>query len=165
VRDLEILKGVEPRYDSCVIASTAEILMRTEAGESAGGFDAAEPSGYQGFLKTEDFSNRAPPNTVSTVQKGVGPFPSVLDYHEAYKTGRSTPLEVVEKLLPLVKRSKDGSVKGEGAGKHAVAFLSSKADIVRKAAEESSLRWKEGKQRGILDGVVIVSILSCQHLP
>lgn len=72
-------------------------------------------------------------------------FYSALHYHEAYITGRLTPIAVVEALLPLIRRD----IKGA----HSISFLSTKVDIVRKAAEASTARYKAGKPLSPLDGV------------
>ncbi|KAK4191879.1 amidase signature domain-containing protein [Podospora australis] len=74
-----------------------------------------------------------------------GRFHSVSDYHELYKSGLATPLDVVEALLPLITRGPDES-------KYARAFTQTKPDEVRRAAAESTARWKRGEQIGILDG-------------
>ena len=55
---------------------------------------------------------------------------------------------MVEKLLPLIRRD----IEGE----HSVAFLSVKAEVVRKAAEESTKRYKGGRWLSVLDGVPMV---------
>lgn len=93
---------------------------------------------YLSTLTSEDWAAKQHPKAV---------FHSAIDYHEAYKAGKLTPLAVVEALLPLVRRD----VKN--ATKHSVAFLSTKADIVRKAAEESTQRYKAGEPLSPLDGV------------
>lgn len=69
------------------------------------------------------------------------------DYHELYKSGKLTPTDVVESLLPLISR--DSNPPGE----HSVAFLESKVDIVRKAAAASTKRYVIGKPLSVLDGV------------
>ncbi|KAK4680779.1 hypothetical protein QC764_101810 [Podospora pseudoanserina] len=77
-----------------------------------------------------------------------GRFNSIADYHELYKSGQATPLDVVEALLPLIRRD-----VGDEESKYAVAFIESNVDEVLQHARESTERWKEGKQLGILDGV------------
>lgn len=74
---------------------------------------------------------------------------SVLDFHEAYKSGKLTPTAVVEALLPLVRRDVEAPTK------HSTAFLETRNDLVRKAAEESTLRYREGRPLGVLDGVPV----------
>lgn len=76
-------------------------------------------------------------------------FRSAIDYHEAYKAKVVTPLQVVETLLPLIRRDVEGA-------KHSVAFLSTKVALVRKAAEESTARYAAGKFLSVLDGVPTV---------
>lgn len=49
--------------------------------------------------------------------------------------------------MPLIRRDVKESTK------HSVAFLDTKVDLVRKAAEASTARYKAGKPRSPLDGV------------
>jgi hypothetical protein len=76
-------------------------------------------------------------------------FWSVRDFHEAYKSGRLTPIAVVNNLLPLIRR--DVSPRNP----HSTAFLSSQVDLITAAAEASTARWAAGKQLGVLDGVPV----------
>ncbi|PSN71629.1 glutamyl-tRNA amidotransferas-like protein subunit A [Corynespora cassiicola Philippines] len=76
-----------------------------------------------------------------------GRFYTVADFHDAYKSGAFTPTDVVEALLPLVRRDV------ESRAPHSTAFTESKAELVRAAGEASTKRWREGKPLGILDGV------------
>lgn len=73
------------------------------------------------------------------------------DYHEMYKAGEATPLQVVEALLPLITRGK------EPAGTYADAWVDShnRDHLVLEAAKASTTRWAAGKPLGILDGVPI----------
>lgn len=80
--------------------------------------------------------------------KGGNPrFYTIEDFHNAYKTGAFTPSDVAEALLPLARRD----IKPRSP--HSTSFTESRVDLVTKAAEASTLRWKEGKPLGILDGV------------
>lgn len=72
---------------------------------------------------------------------------TTVDFHEAYKSGRLTPTEVVEGLLPIIRRGVPDQ------SPHAIAFIDTKVDLVMQAAEASTQRWQEGKPLGILDGV------------
>lgn len=77
---------------------------------------------------------------------------SISDYHEHYKSGRLTPLDVVKALLPLTK---------PGADKTTTRYEDGWADnhgndeLVLEAAKESTARWAAGKPLSILDGVPI----------
>lgn len=71
------------------------------------------------------------------------------DYHTIYVSGKLTPSEVAEALLSLIRRDV------EPAGKHSIAFIDSKADIVRRAAEASTERYKQGKPLSCMDGVPV----------
>lgn len=76
-----------------------------------------------------------------------GRFYTTLDYHNAFKAGRITPTDVVEKLLPLIRR--DVTPRSP----HATAFVDVNPELMRKAAAASTKRWKEGKPLSVLDGV------------
>ncbi|KAF2751375.1 amidase signature enzyme [Sporormia fimetaria CBS 119925] len=80
-------------------------------------------------------------------KKREGGFYTIADFHDAYKRGSFTPVDVVIGLLPLIRR--DVSDRSP----HSTAFIDSKLDLVRQAAEKSAQRWKEGKPLGLLDGV------------
>ena len=71
------------------------------------------------------------------------------DYHQAYLSGEVTPRAVIDAILPLIRR--DVSPPGE----HRFAFISVQVDLVRKAADASTERYKQGKPLGPLDGVPI----------
>ncbi|KAL2136511.1 hypothetical protein VTI74DRAFT_3336 [Chaetomium olivicolor] len=77
----------------------------------------------------------------------AGRFYSAADYHELYKSGAVTPLQVVEALLPLIRRD----IKPQS--KYAVAFTQTHVEEVLAAAKASTERWAAGKPLGILDGV------------
>ena len=76
-----------------------------------------------------------------------GRFYSIADYHELYKSGEVTPLQVAEALLPLIRRDL------QPPSKYAVAWTQSNVDEVLAAAKASTERWAAGKPLGILDGV------------
>lgn len=84
---------------------------------------------------------RAPP------KDGQPRFYTIEDFHNAYKTGACTPSDVVEALLPIIRR--DISQRSP----HSTSFTETKVELVRRAAEASTRRWNSGKPLGILDGV------------
>lgn len=71
---------------------------------------------------------------------------TISDYHNAFLTGRLTPSDVVEALLPLIDESISPS------SKHAVAFLEVDAKSIRAAARASTQRYRDKKHLGVLDG-------------
>lgn len=77
----------------------------------------------------------------------AGRFYSVADYHGLYSRGEATPLQVVEALLPLIRR--DVSPRS----KYAVAWLQTDVEAVLAAARASTERWAAKEPLGILDGV------------
>ncbi|KAI9785941.1 MAG: hypothetical protein M1839_008207 [Geoglossum umbratile] len=125
LKDIKELDDYEPRYDPAVIP------LEDTSAPAPGSYTAPNPS-YK------------PP-----VEGSSGRYYSVSDFHALYKSGKVTPTEVVEALLPLIRRD----VSPPGA--HSIAFLESKVDLVRKAAEASTLRYKEGVPLGLLDGVPV----------
>lgn len=76
-------------------------------------------------------------------------FYTSADYHARYLSGELTPSEVIEALLPLIRRDTNPP------GKHSIAFLESQVDAIRAAAEASTQRYKSGKPLGPLDGVPV----------
>jgi hypothetical protein len=74
---------------------------------------------------------------------------SVAHYRALYLSSQLTPLTVVETILPLIQR--DLSPPGE----HSTAWIDIKVALVIKAAEESTLRYKEKRSLGPLDGIPV----------
>lgn len=72
---------------------------------------------------------------------------SVADYRALYLSGELTPLDVAHAILPLIRR--DTTPPGE----HSIAWFNVKANLVLKAAEASTQRYKEKRSLGPLDGV------------
>lgn len=77
----------------------------------------------------------------------AGRFYSVADYHQLYKSGDVTPLQVAAALLPLVRRDV------QPVSKYAVAWTQTNVDEVLAAAKASTERWAAGTPFGVLDGV------------
>lgn len=72
---------------------------------------------------------------------------SASDYRELYLSGELTPTAVANAILPLIRR--DTSPPGE----HSMAWFASRVDLILAAAEASTLRYKEKRPLGPLDGV------------
>lgn len=72
---------------------------------------------------------------------------SVSDYHDLYKSGRVTPLQVVETLLSLTT--------GEGQYSDAWADAHGAEKLALEAAKASTERWAAGTPIGVLDGVPV----------
>ena len=69
---------------------------------------------------------------------------SIADYHTAYRAGKVTPSTVARALLDLISTSD-----------HGVAFLTVRKQQALAEAEQSTVRYKEGKPLGVLDGVPV----------
>lgn len=68
-------------------------------------------------------------------------------YRSLYLSGELTPTDVAKAILPLIRRDV------EPKGQHHLYFFESKAQLVLKAAEESTQRYRENRSLGPLDGV------------
>ena len=91
---------------------------------------------------------QTPPPDLATKSDGQPlKYYSVAAYHQLYMSGELTPLAVVKAILPLIRR--DISPPGI----HSTAWFDSKIDIIFAAAKESTLRYKEKRPLGLLDGV------------
>lgn len=77
----------------------------------------------------------------------AGRFYSAADYHELYKSGKLTPLQVARALLPLISRGKNPPAKYEKA------WALTDEPMALAAAQESTTRYAAGKPLGVLDGV------------
>lgn len=76
-----------------------------------------------------------------------GSWASFADYHALYRTGKVTPLQVVEALLPVIDRTAAQPTE------YSTAWLDIHTDEVLAAARASTERWAAGKPLGVLDGV------------
>ena len=74
-------------------------------------------------------------------------FYSIIDYHALYLSGELTPTAVAKAILPLIRR--DTSPPGE----HSIAWWDSRVDLIFAAAEASTLRYRDKRPIGILDGI------------
>jgi hypothetical protein len=88
-----------------------------------------------------------PESVVEEEAPSEAPYYSVTDYRKLYLSGKVTPTDVAHALLPLIRR--DTSPEG----KHSTAWISMRVDLVLKTAEESTIRYREGRPLGPLDGV------------
>ncbi|PHH58509.1 hypothetical protein CDD81_5546 [Ophiocordyceps australis] len=77
---------------------------------------------------------------------------SIADYHELYKSGEVTPLQLLEALLPLTKPS-----EGTAGPPYHDAWVDwhGKEHLALEAARASTQRYAAGKPLSILDGVPV----------
>lgn len=119
------LTNIEPRYDPTIIPLP---ISRSEV----------EAGGQRVSLLGQ--------NGLTQAQKSLKLY-SVADYRAMYLSGELTPTDVVRAILPLIRRD------GSQPGKHSIAWRELQVDRILKAAEESTLRYKNGQPIGPLDGV------------
>ncbi|KAK1908244.1 hypothetical protein P3342_013564 [Pyrenophora teres f. teres] len=123
LRKLKEIDGVDIRYDPTVIP-------------------LAQPNDPAPANYTDASNLRAPPDSGAN-----GRFYSIKDFHDAYLSGALTPTDVVEHLLPLIRRDVPQRTP------YSTAFMDTKVDLVRAAAAASTQRYKLGQPLGVLDGV------------
>ncbi|KAF7553145.1 hypothetical protein G7Z17_g3858 [Cylindrodendrum hubeiense] len=75
------------------------------------------------------------------------PYYTVADYEALYLSGQATPTDVALALLPLIRRDVSP------AANHSAAWMSARVDLILKAAEDSTRRYRENRPLGPLDGV------------
>ncbi|KAI1111461.1 amidase signature domain-containing protein [Nemania sp. NC0429] len=130
----EYLENVEPRYDPTVIPLDDTEPEAAVSAEVPVSVDSASPT---------------PSPSISALIKSSPVRYTVANYRSLYTSGELTPLAVVSAVLPLIRR--DTSPPGE----HSTAWINVRVDLVTKAAEESTLRYKEGRPLGPLDGILV----------
>ena len=101
----------------------------------------ADPSASKG----EDTTPTS--NGVASSTKPSALYYSAADYRTLYLKGELTPTAVAEAILPLIRRDLSPP------GKHSIAFFDTRVDLVISAAKASTLRYKEKRSLGPLDGV------------
>jgi len=77
-------------------------------------------------------------------------FPTIADYHAAYRTGTLTPLDVAERFLTQWETS-------ERHERPLRAFISMRRDDILTQARASNERWKSGQPLGVFDGVPVAA--------
>lgn len=77
-------------------------------------------------------------------------YPSVADYHAAYRAGIVTPRDIAERFLARWEESEQSAVPLRG-------FISMRRDDILAQADASTARWKSGAPIGLFDGVPIAA--------
>lgn len=122
LRAAQELNDYEPRYDPTVVPSYSEDGEDPALGDYTSlekGVNGSDPTGHRHY--------------------------SIADYHEAFKSGRLTPISVASTIVDLVSQDL----------KYASIFIDIRKEHLLIAAEASTKRFKEGKPLGILDGVPV----------
>lgn len=145
------LETYEPLHDPTVVPLDHRLLF--PANGSANGNNGGVP-----FVNGNGYGATAhPPSTATSdsVPSPVTPskplsltsYYSASTYRNLYLTGELTPTDVAKAILPLIRRDI------EPKGQHYLYFFESKAELVLKAAEQSTQRYRESRSLGPLDGV------------
>ncbi|EFR04560.1 glutamyl-tRNA(Gln) amidotransferase subunit A [Nannizzia gypsea CBS 118893] len=123
------LEDYEPRVDPTVVP-TSELEDDEEQ---------LEEDGQKVFT--------AEPLLASTAVPPRAKYYSVQDYHDMYVSGELTPTAVAKAILPLIRRDT------KPPGEHSAAWFETRVDLVLAAAEASTLRYKQGRPLGLMDGI------------
>ncbi|NCN04762.1 MAG: amidase [Spirochaetales bacterium] len=88
--------------------------------------------------------------TIGTTQRPEksNPFPSVLDYAQAYAAGSLNPVEVAERVIHVLEKQNKGNPPLYG-------FISWKSANILAQAQESAKRIAEGRARSVFEGVPV----------
>ncbi|KAI0534441.1 amidase signature domain-containing protein [Xylaria digitata] len=128
----EFLENVEPRFDPTVIPL------------DDANSESTVPTGTPALTNTV-----SPSLSIAKLIESAPVRYSVEHYRSLFITRELTPLAVVNAILPLIRR--DTSPPGE----HSIAWIGVRVDLVIEAAEASTLRYKEGRPLGPLDGIPV----------
>jgi len=115
------------------------------------GFDQRTPDEVPTMYPHLPADTRALPPLVHATEPTTAPgfhFPSVDDYHEAYRSGRTTPTDVATRFLARVDESERGD-------RPLRAFIAINRDDVLAQARASTDRWRAGRPLGLFDGVPV----------
>ncbi|KAK7731251.1 hypothetical protein SLS63_005526 [Diaporthe eres] len=144
----ERIEDYEPLHDPTVVPLDHRLLLGANGngdvhingnGNGNGnGFMAAGESAASADSPRTDSS----PHTLSLTS-----YYSTKTYRDLYLKGDLTPTDVAKAILPLIRRDI------EPKGSHHLIFFDSKAELVLKAADESTQRYRENRSLGPLDGV------------
>lgn len=122
LRAVKELNNYEPRYDPTVVPSYS-------------GDGAERPLEEYATLGQKVNDNPA----------SVRHHYSITDYHEAYASGRLTPISVARAIVGLVSQE----------SKYDAVFIDIRKEHLFTAAEASTQRFREGRPLGILDGIPV----------
>ncbi|KUJ18364.1 amidase [Mollisia scopiformis] len=95
------------------------------------------------------FDDPAPVVETAVAWKPEAKYYTVADYRKLFLSGELTPLAVAQAILPLIRR--DISPPGS----HSIGFFDSNVELVLAAAKASTLRYKEKRPLGPLDGIAL----------
>ncbi|KAI0912628.1 amidase signature domain-containing protein [Ustulina deusta] len=131
----EFLENVEPRFDPTVIPLDHD--------------DAAHPEPAVSTAVPAVTNSASPSPSISTLIESAPVRYSVAHYRSLFIARELTPLAVVNAILPSIRRDTSPP------GKHSTAWINVRVDLVTEAAKASTLRYKEGRPLGPLDGIPV----------
>lgn len=146
------IEDYEPLHDPTVVPLDHRLLFPVANGEANGnanghanGNGNSNGSAIHAPLSTTDSS--VPSSATPSKPLSLTSYYSASTYRNLYLTGELTPTDVAKAILPLIRRDI------EPKGPQHLYFFDSKSELVLKAAEESTQRYRENRSLGPLDGV------------
>lgn len=144
------IEDYEPLHDPTVVPLDHRLLFPATSGEGLNG----QTTGQAG-VKGDGAAAAHAPSSISSVPSSATPskplsltsYYSAATYRNLYLTGELTPTDVAKAILPLIRRDI------EPKGPQHLYFFDSKTELVLKAAEHSTQRYRENRSLGPLDGV------------
>ncbi len=156
-----------PRLSGALLEAVAAILERPTLGKplarkmlNSSGIDqfrhihVPEPPRMHPVADSHTGTTEAAPSESDLVKlfSGATPkgfrFPSVSDYAEAYRQGKTTPSEVAERVIRTLHEQDQGDPP-------LYLFIRWNEGEIRAQAEESTRRYREGNPRSLLEGIPI----------
>lgn len=153
------IEDYEPLCDPTVVPLDHQLLLPGSYSNSNGSGNANGNTMGGGYVQvpvngapayrdpTATPDTMSSPSTPSNKPFSLTGYYSASAYRNLYLTGQLTPTDVAKAILPLIRRDI------EPKGSHHLYFFDSKAELVLKAAEESTRRYRENRPLGPLDGV------------
>lgn len=150
------IEGYEPLCDPMVVPLDHRLLVPASSTQHENGNGNGHLDAYMNgngatacndtLESTDAMSSMSSPSTPGKPFSLTGYY-SASTYRNLYLTGQLTPTDVAKAILPLIRRDI------EPKGSHHLYFFDSKVELVLKAAEESTQRYRENSPLSPLDGV------------
>ncbi|MEM7116057.1 MAG: amidase [Chloroflexota bacterium] len=106
----------------------------------------AEAIKRKGEITADNLANLT--QEIAASQTPSTPFNTILDFHQAYQAGETTPLEVAVRVLTAIQES------DEGERPLRAMVATNQADLMAQA-QASAARWSAGQPLSLLDGVPV----------
>jgi Asp-tRNA(Asn)/Glu-tRNA(Gln) amidotransferase A subunit family amidase len=110
------------------------------------------PTFYPVVPRDSEMSRTFSQSPVEKSSRPIGPkgfhFTSIMDYSEAYRSGKTNPIAVAETILHAIATS-------DGGMKPLRAFVQINEEEVKRMAAEAAKRFEEGNALSVFDGIPV----------